>query len=106
MAEGLRSGCRLNCCAGYIPLRRLLSARGDVSSISTDAAAVVAPISGTLQSWNVADGDNVAVGDTLASMEAMKMEMQVTAHRAGRITLTVSVGSTVAAGIAIAKIVS
>ena len=78
----------------------------DVSSISTDAAAVVAPISGTLQSWNVADGDNVAVGDTLASMEAMKMEMQVTAHRAGRITLTVSVGSTVAAGTAIAKIVS
>ncbi|MNY74241.1 Glutaconyl-CoA decarboxylase subunit gamma [compost metagenome] len=66
----------------------------------------MAPITGTLQSWNVADGDSVAVGDTIASIEAMKMEMQVTAHRAGRITLKVSQGSAVTAGIAIAEIVS
>ena len=35
----------------------------------------------------VADGDTVAQGGTIATMEGMKMEMQVTAHRAGRIAL-------------------
>lgn len=73
-------------------------------AVAVDPAAVAAPISGTLQAWKVADGDTVAVGDTLASMEAMKMEMPVTAHRAGRVTLTVAQGAYVAAGTGIATI--
>ncbi len=69
-----------------------------------DPAQVSAPIAGTLQSWKVADGDTVAEGDTLAAMEAMKMEMQVTAHRAGRITLKVQQGAYLTAGAPIAVI--
>ena len=76
-------------------LRGLQSAAGGACSrrpqrqppVAADPAAVAAPIAGTLQSWKVADGDTVAQGDIIATMEAMKMEMQVhgpprRAHRA------------------------
>ncbi|CAN5840384.1 biotin carboxylase N-terminal domain-containing protein [soil metagenome] len=69
-----------------------------------DPAAVAAPITGTLQSWKVADGDTVAAGDPIASMEAMKMEMQVSAHRTGRIALKAEQGAYVTAGTGIAEI--
>jgi len=69
-----------------------------------DPAVVAAPIAGTLQAWKVADGDRVAEGDVLATMEAMKMEMQVTAHRAGRIARKAEAGAYVAAGTALAAI--
>jgi acetyl-CoA/propionyl-CoA carboxylase biotin carboxyl carrier protein len=69
-----------------------------------DPAAVPAPITGTLQVWKVVDGDTVAEGDTVASMEAMKMEMQVSAHRAGCITLKAAQGAFVTAGQTIASI--
>ncbi|MEZ2294303.1 biotin carboxylase N-terminal domain-containing protein [Variovorax sp. RCC_210] len=69
-----------------------------------DAAAVAAPVSGTLQGWKVADGDEVARGAVVAVMEAMKMEMQVVAHRAGRIAFSVAAGGYVAAGATLATI--
>jgi len=69
-----------------------------------DAEAVTAPIAGTLQAWKVADGDAVAEGDLIAVMEAMKMEMQVKAHRAGSIRLEAEAGSYQAAGACIARI--
>ncbi|TSD53340.1 ATP-grasp domain-containing protein [Variovorax sp. KBS0712] len=73
---------------------------------AADAAAVAAPVSGTLQGWKVADGDEVAEGAVIAVMEAMKMEMQVVAHRAGRIVFAAAAaaGGYVAAGTAIARI--
>jgi acetyl-CoA/propionyl-CoA carboxylase biotin carboxyl carrier protein len=58
-----------------------------------DAAAVASPIAGTLVSWKVADGSTVQLGEVIAVMEAMKMEMQVSAHCAGRITLQAQQGS-------------
>ena len=61
-------------------------------------------MAGNLQAWKVADGDEVAEGDTVAVLEAMKMEMPVTAHRAGRIALKAVEGAAVAAGAAIAVI--
>lgn len=69
-----------------------------------DAAAVTSPIAGNLHAWKVADGDLVNEGDVIAVMEAMKMEMQVTAHRAGRIALQAEAGSYHAAGTCIARI--
>ncbi|WP_311224128.1 MULTISPECIES: biotin carboxylase N-terminal domain-containing protein [unclassified Acidovorax] len=77
---------------------------GAVAAGAPDPAAVAAPIAGTLQTWKVADGDTVAEGDVVAVMEAMKMEMQVTAHRAGRITLRAAAGSLQAAGASLAEI--
>jgi acetyl-CoA/propionyl-CoA carboxylase biotin carboxyl carrier protein len=71
---------------------------------AVDAAAVAAPVSGTLQGWKVADGDEVAQGAVVAVMEAMKMEMQVVAHRAGRIAFSVAAGGYVAAGATLATI--
>ncbi len=69
-----------------------------------DAALVTAPIAGNLHAWKVADGELVQKGDVIAVMEAMKMEMQVTAHRAGRIALQAQAGSYQAAGAGIARI--
>ena len=81
-------------------LRGLASLGGGASmaaaspaAAAVDAGAVASPIAGTLQSWKVADGSNVQQGDVIAVMEAMKMEMHVTAHRSGRISLNAPEGS-------------
>ena len=71
---------------------------------AVDAAAVTSPIAGNLHAWKVADGDTVQEGDVIAVMEAMKMEMQVTAHCAGRVTLAVAAGTAQALGAVIACI--
>ena len=71
---------------------------------AADAAALAAPISGTVLAWKVADGDQVAEGQLVAVMEAMKMETQVCAHRAGRIAGLAAAGQYVAAGAPIAHI--
>lgn len=92
-------------------LRGLQSVAGGAQSpaeaptpVAADPASVAAPIAGTLQSWKVGDGDTVAKGDTIATMEAMKMEMQVSAHRAGRIALKAEQGAYLLAGAAVAEI--
>ncbi|MFE8644399.1 acetyl/propionyl/methylcrotonyl-CoA carboxylase subunit alpha [Sphingomonas sp. NCPPB 2930] len=69
-----------------------------------DPRTVYAPSAGNLHAWKVADGDTVAEGDLIAVMEAMKMEMQVLAHRSGRIALVAATGSYQAAGAALATI--
>ncbi len=63
-----------------------------------------APVAGTVQAWKVTEGDTVAEGDVVAVMEAMKMEMQVTAPRAGRIAGLVAVGSYQAARAPLARV--
>ena len=74
------------------------------SPAAVDAAAVTSPIAGNLHAWKVADGDTVQAGDVIAVMEAMKMEMQVTAHRAGRVALAAAAGTAQALGAVIARI--
>ncbi|MBP0578035.1 ATP-grasp domain-containing protein [Labrys sp. LIt4] len=70
----------------------------------TSPDAVVAPMAGTLRSWQVEDGAEVAEGDVVAVMEAMKMEMQVKAHRPGRLAQEIEAGVTVTAGMVMARI--
>ncbi|MGO4333675.1 biotin carboxylase N-terminal domain-containing protein [Labrys sp. KB_33_2] len=72
------------------------------AEVSPDA--VVAPMAGTLRSWQVEDGAEVAEGDVVAVMEAMKMEMQVKAHRTGKLAQEVQAGATVTAGMVMARI--
>jgi acetyl-CoA/propionyl-CoA carboxylase biotin carboxyl carrier protein len=91
-------------------LQGLAGASGAASAATpaeaeADAASVAAPIAGNLHAWKVQDGAAVQAGDVIAIMEAMKMEMQVTAHRAGRIALQAAAGSHQAAGACIARIV-
>ena len=87
-----------------------LSAAGHVAGPVTaqqeeaDANAVTAVSAGTLTTWKVADGATVQQGDLIAVMEAMKMEMQINAPRAGRISLKAEAGSYQAAGTVIARI--
>ncbi|MEG0975754.1 MAG: biotin carboxylase N-terminal domain-containing protein [Comamonas sp.] len=71
---------------------------------AADANAVTTPSAGTLTTWKVADGAEVQAGELIAVMEAMKMEMQVNAPRAGRISLKAKAGSYHAAGALIARI--
>ena len=91
-------------------LQGLAGASGAASAATpaeaeADAASVAAPIAGNLHAWKVQDGAAVQAGDVIAIMDAMKMEMQVTAPRAGRIALQAAAGSHQAAGACIARIV-
>ena len=74
------------------------------ASPALDAGHVTAPIAGTLQAWKVEDGAEVVEGQTIAVMEAMKMEMQVCAPEAGRLTRRAETGAQVQAGATIAEI--
>lgn len=59
----------------------------------------VSPLAGVVQTIDVSDGQTVAVGDRLLSLEAMKMTTLVTAQRAGKVSnIRVKPGDGVDAG--------
>ena len=59
----------------------------------------VSPLAGVVQTVDVNDGQSVAVGDRLLSLEAMKMTTVVTAKRAGSVkNIRVKPGDAVEAG--------
>jgi acetyl-CoA/propionyl-CoA/long-chain acyl-CoA carboxylase, biotin carboxylase, biotin carboxyl carrier protein len=61
--------------------------------------AIVTPMQGTVLAVEVADGDEVEAGQVICVVEAMKMENEITAHRAGVITeLAVEPGQAVTSG--------
>jgi acetyl-CoA/propionyl-CoA carboxylase biotin carboxyl carrier protein len=67
--------------------------------------AVLSPMQGTVLSVAVADGEDVESGAVICIVEAMKMENEVRAHRAGVVAdLTVAAGQPVASGQAICRI--
>ncbi|MNH33092.1 2-oxoglutarate carboxylase large subunit [compost metagenome] len=65
---------------------------------SENANSVSSPIPGTLQQWLVEDGAVVKEGETIALVEAMKMETQVLAKLSGKIKILVGSGSAVTLG--------
>jgi acetyl-CoA/propionyl-CoA carboxylase, biotin carboxylase, biotin carboxyl carrier protein len=67
--------------------------------------AVTSPMQGTIVKVVVEEGQEVAEGDTIVVMEAMKMEQPLKAHRAGTVTgLQAEVGATVTNGAVICEI--
>jgi acetyl-CoA/propionyl-CoA carboxylase, biotin carboxylase, biotin carboxyl carrier protein len=69
--------------------------------------AVVSPMQGTVLAVEVADGDEVESGQVLCVVEAMKMENEITAHRAGRVAeLSVEAGEPVKTGQVICVVLS
>ncbi|AYD04388.1 biotin carboxylase N-terminal domain-containing protein [Neorhizobium sp. NCHU2750] len=72
------------------------SAAAPISPVADQG--VTASVSGTVQSLKVKDGDMVTEGTLLAVLEAMKMETQVVAPRAGKVRLRVKEGDYVTAG--------
>jgi acetyl-CoA/propionyl-CoA carboxylase biotin carboxyl carrier protein len=70
---------------------------GGATGVGEDA--VVSPMQGTVLAVEVANGDDVEAGQVICIVEAMKMENEVHAHRAGRITeLSVAPGQPVKIG--------
>ncbi|MBQ2796964.1 MAG: acetyl-CoA carboxylase biotin carboxyl carrier protein subunit [Tidjanibacter sp.] len=66
---------------------------------SAAGAKIVSPLPGTVLNINVAVGDTVAVGQTVAVLEAMKMENNISADRAGVVKeICVNKGATVQEG--------
>jgi acetyl-CoA/propionyl-CoA carboxylase biotin carboxyl carrier protein len=60
---------------------------------------IVSPMQGTVLAVPVANGDEVESGQVICIVEAMKMENEVHAHRAGRVTeLSVEPGQAIAHG--------
>ncbi len=69
--------------------------------------AVVSPMQGTVLKVEVADGDAVEPGQVLCVVEAMKMENEITAHRAGTVTdLSVAAGAGVTSGQVICRVLA
>jgi acetyl-CoA/propionyl-CoA carboxylase, biotin carboxylase, biotin carboxyl carrier protein len=61
--------------------------------------AVVSPMQGTVLAVEVAEGDEVEPGQVICVVEAMKMENEITAHRAGLVAeLSVEAGQPVKTG--------
>ncbi|MFC6714797.1 acetyl/propionyl/methylcrotonyl-CoA carboxylase subunit alpha [Branchiibius cervicis] len=85
------------------PAKRKKRAGSGGATVSGDALA--APMQGTIVKVLVADGDQVATGDTVVVLEAMKMEQPITAHKDGTVSgLSASVGETVTSGTVLATI--
>ena len=86
---------------GGAPRKR--SAKKSGATASGDA--VVAPMQGTVVKVEVTEGQQVAEGDLIVVLEAMKMEQPLTAHKAGTVTsLTAEAGATVSADTVLCEI--
>ncbi|WP_246013494.1 acetyl-CoA carboxylase biotin carboxyl carrier protein subunit, partial [Cellulomonas biazotea] len=82
------------------PVRRAAAKAG------ANGTTLASPMQGTIVKVAVAEGAQVAEGDLVVVLEAMKMEQPLVAHRAGTVTgLAAGVGSSVSAGSAICEIV-
>jgi len=78
---------------------------GKKSGAAGSGDTVVAPMQGTIVKIAVAEGQEVAQGELLVVLEAMKMEQPLTAHKSGVITgLSAEVGTTVPTGTALMEI--
>ncbi|GAA1369874.1 acetyl/propionyl/methylcrotonyl-CoA carboxylase subunit alpha [Brevibacterium luteolum] len=83
--------------AGARPRKGRLRRRG--SSRTDNASALTAPMQGTIVSVDVEPGAVVETGDTLAVIEAMKMEQPLKASRPATVSkIAVEAGSAVKAG--------
>jgi len=75
------------------------------AAVAVGNGDVTAPMQGTIVKVSVAVGDEVNAGDTIAILEAMKMENAVVAQRAGVVeSISVNAGDSVSAGDVVAVI--
>jgi acetyl-CoA/propionyl-CoA carboxylase biotin carboxyl carrier protein len=80
-------------------------AGGKRAGSAASGDAVTSPMQGTVVKVVVEEGQEVAEGDTVVVIEAMKMEQPLKAHKAGTITgLQAEVGATVTNGAVICEI--
>jgi acetyl-CoA/propionyl-CoA carboxylase, biotin carboxylase, biotin carboxyl carrier protein len=83
--------------------RRSGAGRGQAAAAGGDSLA--SPMQGTIVKIAVADGDEVAEGDLILVLEAMKMEQPINAPKAGVVSgLAASVGDVVTAGTVLCRL--
>ncbi len=91
--------------AGVIRKKPKPRKRGSHAGAAASGDAVTAPMQGTVVKVAVEEGQEVAVGDLVVVLEAMKMENPVTAHKDGTITgLAVEAGAAITQGTVLAEI--
>lgn len=79
--------------------------RSTTAASAASGNSVAAPMQGTVVKIAVEDGQQVAEGDLIVVLEAMKMEQPLTAHKAGTVSsLSAEVGTTVPAGTVLCEI--
>ena len=74
------------------------------SATSDSGAKLLAPVTGTLLRYTVAEGAQVSEGQTVIMLESMKMELEINAHKAGVIHFTAAAGAQIAEGDSLAEI--
>ncbi len=91
--------------AGGGGARKPKRAAGKKAGSAASGDAVTSPMQGTVVKVVVEEGQEVAEGDTLVVIEAMKMEQPLKAHKAGTVTgLQAEVGATVTNGAVICEL--
>lgn len=80
------------------PKKKAKKRRAGGSKVAISGDAVAAPMQGTVIKINAEEGAEVAEGDTVVVLEAMKMENPVKAHKSGVVT-----GLAIAAGEGVTK---
>ncbi|MGQ0465589.1 MAG: acetyl/propionyl/methylcrotonyl-CoA carboxylase subunit alpha [Sporichthyaceae bacterium] len=89
--------------SGAAPKARRSGAGKAGAAASGDA--LTSPMQGTIVKVAVSEGAEVAAGDLIVVLEAMKMEQPLTAHRGGTVTgLKAEVGATVTSGSVLCEI--
>ncbi len=91
--------------AAAAPAARPRRGGGRRATATASGDALTAPMQGTIVKIAVAEGDEVAQGELVVVLEAMKMEQPLSAHKSGVITgLTAAIGDVLAAGAVICEI--
>jgi acetyl-CoA/propionyl-CoA carboxylase biotin carboxyl carrier protein len=88
--------------AGRKPAKRAAAKKAGAAA---GGNALTAPMQGTIVKLAVEEGQQVAAGELVVVLEAMKMEQPINAHKAGTISaLTAEVGATVTSGAVLCEI--
>ncbi|WP_435108293.1 acetyl/propionyl/methylcrotonyl-CoA carboxylase subunit alpha [Nocardiopsis synnemataformans] len=85
--------------------RKRTARKGGGNTVAAGGDALVSPMQGTVVKLVAEEGQQVAEGDTVVVIEAMKMEQPLNAHRAGTVTgLRIAAGETVGNGAVVCEI--
>lgn len=89
---------------GFVPQHASTPA---AATPTDDAAEVTAPLAGSVVKVLVKEGQEIAAGDVLVLLEAMKMETEITAPSAGTVdAVLVAVGDAVVGGQVLVQIMA
>ncbi|MFE6449714.1 acetyl/propionyl/methylcrotonyl-CoA carboxylase subunit alpha [Nocardiopsis dassonvillei] len=85
--------------------RKRTARKGGGNTVAAGGDSLVSPMQGTVVKLVAEEGQQVAEGDTVVVIEAMKMEQPLNAHKAGTVTgLRITAGETVGNGAVVCEI--